>query len=172
MDRGHQMLHSKCRSQEHDRLSNGYEDCILDWCAKGRGLCRSSRRKFSKGAVDPTLFTRKEGKDILKSKSIFINQSKYDLEMVKKYRMESSDPVDTLMVERTKLDEDPQRIPADPTRYRSMDGSLMYLTSSDLVFVICMCAWYQAKPTEKHLIAVKRVFQYLKGTVETRRGVE
>ncbi|GKE85986.1 hypothetical protein Tco_1559728 [Tanacetum coccineum] len=127
---------------------------------------------FSKGVVDPALFTRKEGKDILKSKSIFINQSKYDLEMVKKYEMESSDPVDTLMVERTKLDEDPQRIPADLTRYRSMVDSLMYLTSSDLVFVICMCAWYQAKPTEKYLIAVKRIFWYLKGTVETRRGVE
>ncbi|GJS41064.1 hypothetical protein Tco_0566107 [Tanacetum coccineum] len=48
-----------------------------------------------------------------------------------------------------------------------MIGSLMYLTSSrpDLVSAICMCAWYQAKPTEKHLHAVKRIFQYLRGTI-------
>ncbi|GJU34637.1 retrovirus-related pol polyprotein from transposon TNT 1-94 [Tanacetum coccineum] len=77
------------------------------------------------------------------------------------------DPVDTLMVERTKLDEDLKGIPVDPTRYRVMVGSLMYLTSSkpNLVFVVCMCAWYQAKPTKKHLTTVKQVFRYLKGTI-------
>ncbi|GJT92897.1 hypothetical protein Tco_1081742 [Tanacetum coccineum] len=71
------------------------------------------------------------------------------------------------MVEITKLDEDLQGIPIDPTRYRGMVESVMYLTSSrpDLVFVVCMCARYQAKPTEKHLHAVKRVFRYLKGTI-------
>ncbi|GKA46400.1 retrovirus-related pol polyprotein from transposon TNT 1-94 [Tanacetum coccineum] len=114
--------------------------------------------KFSKGVVDPTLFTRKEGKDIL--------LTKYALEIIKKYGMESSDPVDTPMVERTKLDEDLQGTSIDPTRYRGMIGSLMYLTSSrpDLVFAVCMCARYQAKPTEKHLHAVKQIFRYLKGT--------
>ncbi|GJV08130.1 hypothetical protein Tco_1345786 [Tanacetum coccineum] len=70
------------------------------------------------------------------------------------------------MVERTKLDEDLQGIPVYPTCYHGMVGSLMYLTSSrpDLVFAVCMCARYQAKPTKKHLHAVKRVFRYLKGT--------
>ncbi|GJU75395.1 retrovirus-related pol polyprotein from transposon TNT 1-94 [Tanacetum coccineum] len=59
----------------------------------------------------------------------------------------------------SKLDEDPNGTPVDPTPYRGMFGSLMYLTVShpDLVFVVCMCARYQAKPTEKHLIAIKRV---------------
>ncbi|GJZ34042.1 retrovirus-related pol polyprotein from transposon TNT 1-94 [Tanacetum coccineum] len=77
------------------------------------------------------------------------------------------DPVDTPMVDRTKLDEVPQRIPVVPTFYRGMVGSLMYLTSSgpDLVFVACMCARYQARPTEKHLTVVKRVFWYLKRTI-------
>ncbi|GJW05619.1 hypothetical protein Tco_1568042 [Tanacetum coccineum] len=44
----------------------------------------------------------------------------------------------------------------------------MYLTSNgpDLVFAVCMCARYQAKPTEKHLHAVKRIFRYLKGTID------
>ncbi|GJW69683.1 retrovirus-related pol polyprotein from transposon TNT 1-94 [Tanacetum coccineum] len=55
----------------------------------------------------------------------------------------------------------------DPTRYRGMIGSFMYLTSNrpDLVFAVCMCARYQAKPTKKHLHAVKRIFQYLRGTI-------
>ncbi|GKF61851.1 hypothetical protein Tco_0181905, partial [Tanacetum coccineum] len=48
-----------------------------------------------------------------------------------------------------------------------MVGSLMYLTVSrpDLVFVVCMCARYQASPTKKHLEALKRVFRYLRGTI-------
>ncbi|GJT86517.1 hypothetical protein Tco_0709912 [Tanacetum coccineum] len=51
--------------------------------------------------------------------------------------------------------------------YRGMIGTLLYLTASrpDLQFAICMCARYQARPTEKHLHAVKRIFRYLKGTV-------
>ncbi|GJU06832.1 retrovirus-related pol polyprotein from transposon TNT 1-94 [Tanacetum coccineum] len=57
---------------------------------------------FSKGAVDPTLFTQKEGKDILL------------------YGMESCDPVDTAMVEKSKLDADPQGKEVDPRRYRGM----------------------------------------------------
>ncbi|GKB75227.1 retrotransposon protein, putative, ty1-copia subclass [Tanacetum coccineum] len=77
------------------------------------------------------------------------------------------DPVDTLMVEKSKLDEDTQGKAVDPTHYRGMVGTLMYLTASrpDLTFVVCMCARYQAKPTEKHLHAVKRIFKYLRGTV-------
>ncbi|GKE72830.1 hypothetical protein Tco_1534871, partial [Tanacetum coccineum] len=71
------------------------------------------------------------------------------------------------MVDRLKLDEDPLRIPVDQTRFRSMVGSLMYLTASrpNLVFAVCMCARYQASPTKKHLEALKRVFRYLKGTI-------
>ncbi|GKA77039.1 integrase, catalytic region, zinc finger, CCHC-type containing protein [Tanacetum coccineum] len=59
---------------------------------------------------------------------------------------ESSNFVDTLMVERSKLDEDPQGTQVDPTRYRSMVGSLMYLTASrpGLAFAVCMCAWTPA----------------------------
>ncbi|GKD77134.1 hypothetical protein Tco_1339755 [Tanacetum coccineum] len=100
-------------------------------------------------------------------RGIFINQSKYALEMLKKYGLDQCDPVDIPMVERLKLDEDPNGTLVDPTRYRGMVGSLMYLTASrpDLVFAVCMCARYQAKPTEKHLTAVKRVFRYLKGTI-------
>ncbi|GKD02085.1 retrovirus-related pol polyprotein from transposon TNT 1-94 [Tanacetum coccineum] len=69
-------------------------------------------------------------------KGIFINQSKFALEILKKFGMDSYDPVDTPMVDRLKLDEDPLGIPVDQTRFHSMVGSLMYLTASrpDLVF--------------------------------------
>ncbi|GJZ96209.1 retrovirus-related pol polyprotein from transposon TNT 1-94 [Tanacetum coccineum] len=100
-------------------------------------------------------------------RGIFINQSKYANEILKKFDLHKSDPVDTPMVERTKLDEDLSGTPVDQTKYRSMIGSLMYLTASrpDLVFVVCMCARYQSRPTKKHLEAVKRVFRYLQGTI-------
>ncbi|GJS96493.1 hypothetical protein Tco_0803461 [Tanacetum coccineum] len=57
--------------------------------------------------------------------------------------------------------------PIDDTHYRGMIGSLMYLTSSrpNLIYAVCLCARYQAKPTEKHLNAVKRIFRYLNGTI-------
>ncbi|GKE98924.1 retrovirus-related pol polyprotein from transposon TNT 1-94, partial [Tanacetum coccineum] len=73
-------------------------------------------------------------------KGIFINQLKFALEILKKFGMDSCDPVDTPMVDRLKLDEDPLGIPVDQTRFRSMVGTLMYLTTSrpDLVFAICM----------------------------------
>nr|GEV37612.1 hypothetical protein [Tanacetum cinerariifolium] len=108
-------------------------------------------QEFSKGAVDPILFTRKAGRDILL-----------------KYGMLSSDPIDTPMVDKSKRDEDLQGKPFDPTHYHGMIGSLMYLTSirPDLVFAVCMCACYQSKPIEKHLHAVNRIFRYLKETID------
>ncbi|GJR39998.1 retrovirus-related pol polyprotein from transposon TNT 1-94 [Tanacetum coccineum] len=63
-------------------------------------------------------------------RGIFINQSKYALESLKKYGMESSDPVDTPMVEKSKLDEDTQGKAVDPTHYHGMVGTLMYLTAN------------------------------------------
>ncbi|GKB96387.1 retrovirus-related pol polyprotein from transposon TNT 1-94, partial [Tanacetum coccineum] len=112
-------------------------------------------QEFSKGTISQS------------PRGIFINQSKYALESLKKYGMESSDPVDTPMVEKSKLDEDIQGKAVDPTHCRGMIGTLMYLIASrpDLTFVVYMCARYQAKPTEKHLQAVKRIFKYLRGTV-------
>ncbi|GKB37284.1 retrovirus-related pol polyprotein from transposon TNT 1-94 [Tanacetum coccineum] len=142
-------------------------------------------QEFSKGTVDPTLFIRRQGKDILlvqiyvddiifasttpelcdqfskimcskfkmsmigktlfflglqisqSPRGIFINQSKYALESLRKYGMESCDPVDTPMVEKSKPDEDTQGKAVDPTHYRGMIGTLMYLTASrlDLTFV-------------------------------------
>ncbi|GJR52421.1 retrovirus-related pol polyprotein from transposon TNT 1-94 [Tanacetum coccineum] len=96
---------------------------------------------FSKGSVDPTLFICRDGKELL----LWILP----------------------MVEKSKLDEDKEGKVVDPSHYRGMIGTLLYLTASrpDLQFAICMCARYQARPTEKHLNTVKRIFRYLKGTV-------
>ncbi|GKC28079.1 retrovirus-related pol polyprotein from transposon TNT 1-94, partial [Tanacetum coccineum] len=71
-------------------------------------------------------------------RGIFINQSKYAKEILKKFDLHNSDAVDTPMVDRTKLDEDLIGIPVDQTRYRGMIGYLMYLTTSrpDLVFAV------------------------------------
>nr|GEY82761.1 hypothetical protein [Tanacetum cinerariifolium] len=100
-------------------------------------------------------------------RGIFISQSKYALESLKKYGFKSCDLVDTPMVEKSKLDEDKEGKVVDPSHYRGMIGTLLYLTASrpDLQFAICMCALYQARPTEKHVHAVKRIFRYLRGTV-------
>nr|GEU57963.1 retrovirus-related Pol polyprotein from transposon TNT 1-94 [Tanacetum cinerariifolium] len=100
---------------------------------------------------------------------IFINQSNYVLEILKNYGVKSCDPVGTPMEIKDKLDLDQNGTPVDATKYRSMIGALMYLTSSrpDIVHATCLCARYQAKPTEKHLKEVKRIFLYLRGTVNT-----
>ncbi|GJY68571.1 retrovirus-related pol polyprotein from transposon TNT 1-94 [Tanacetum coccineum] len=88
---------------------------------------------FSKGLVDPTLFIRREGKELLlisqSPKGIFINQSKYALKSLKKYGFDSCDPVDTPMVEKSKLDEDKEGKAVDPSHYRGMIGTLLYLTA-------------------------------------------
>ncbi|GJS05170.1 retrovirus-related pol polyprotein from transposon TNT 1-94 [Tanacetum coccineum] len=128
-------------------------------------------QQFSKGAVDPTLFTRHAGSDILlmtnkfkmsmmgkmsfflglqisqSPRGIFINQSKYAYEIVKKYGLHSTDSVDIPMIENKKLDEDLQGKPVDATLYCGMIGSLMYLTSSrpNLNYVVCLCARWSSK---------------------------
>ncbi|GJU14549.1 retrovirus-related pol polyprotein from transposon TNT 1-94 [Tanacetum coccineum] len=75
-------------------------------------------------------------------RGIFINQSKYTLESLKKYGFDSCNPVDTLMVEKSKLDKDTKGKAIDPSHYCGMIGTLLYLTASrpDLQFAICMCA--------------------------------
>nr|GEW37603.1 retrovirus-related Pol polyprotein from transposon TNT 1-94 [Tanacetum cinerariifolium] len=116
---------------------------------------------FFKGTIDPTLFIRRFQDDIL--------VSKYVLEILKKYGLESCDPVGTPMEIKDKLDLDQNGTPVDATKYQSMIGALMYMKSSrpDIVHATCLCARYQVKPTQKHLKEVKRIFCYLQGTVNT-----
>nr|GEX46440.1 hypothetical protein [Tanacetum cinerariifolium] len=99
-------------------------------------------------------------------KRLKFHLAKFD-NMVKIRTTPNARTEDTPMVEKSKLDEDLHGKPVDATQYRGMIGSPMYLTSSrpNLIYVVCLCARYQAKPTEKHLNAVKRIFRYLKGTI-------
>ncbi|GJZ68643.1 retrovirus-related pol polyprotein from transposon TNT 1-94 [Tanacetum coccineum] len=123
------------------------------------GVCRYAVKfKMSDDGVYVILF--RDYKISQSPRGIFINQSKYAFEIVKKYGMLSSNSVDTPMVVKSKLDEDLQGTPIYDTLYRGMIGSLMYLTFSrpDLIYAVCLCARYQAKPTEKHLNAVKWIF--------------
>nr|GEV65260.1 uncharacterized mitochondrial protein AtMg00810-like [Tanacetum cinerariifolium] len=154
------------------KLKNAYvykEEKRLLYVKRNKAI--SLGKDFSKGLVDPTLFIRRNGNELLlisqNPRGIFINQSKYALESLNKYDFESCDPVDTPMVEKSKLDEDKEGKAVDPSHYRGMIGTLLYLTASRhyLQFVICMCARYQARPTEKHVHAVKRIFRYIHGTV-------
>ncbi|GJX30569.1 retrovirus-related pol polyprotein from transposon TNT 1-94 [Tanacetum coccineum] len=121
---------------------------------------------FSKGAVDPTLFTRKVGNDLL-GVQIYVDDiicastnnalcNEFANQMTTKFKMSmmgadvilfrianfSNDSVDTPMVENNKLDEDLQGTPVDATLYYGMIGSLMYLTSNrlDLIYAVCLCA--------------------------------
>ncbi|KAK2986666.1 hypothetical protein RJ640_010122 [Escallonia rubra] len=68
--------------------------------------------------------------------------------------------------EKDKLDKDEKGKDVDIKRYRGMIGSLIYLTSSrpDIMFSVCLFARFQACPKESHLVAVKRILRYLKGT--------
>ncbi|GJS08023.1 retrovirus-related pol polyprotein from transposon TNT 1-94 [Tanacetum coccineum] len=99
-------------------------------------------------------------------RGIFINQAKYAQEILKKHGMTSCDSIGTPMATKH-LDADLSGTPVDQTKYRSMVGALMYLTASrpDIVHATCYCARYQAKLTEKHLTAVKRIFRYLKDSI-------
>ncbi|KAJ9551210.1 hypothetical protein OSB04_015255 [Centaurea solstitialis] len=101
------------------------------------------------------------------SAGIFINQAKYIKDILKKYNLENAKIMKTPMSPSCALDSDPDGTAVDVTTYRGMIGSLMYLTASrpDIMFSTCLCARYQSKPKVSHLKAVKRIFRYLKGTV-------
>nr|GEX22912.1 hypothetical protein [Tanacetum cinerariifolium] len=81
-----------------------------------------------------------------------LKKALYGLKQALRVCFESCDPVDTPMVKKSKLDEDKQGKAVDPSHYHGMIGTLLYLIASrpDLQFAICMCARYQAQPTEKH----------------------
>jgi hypothetical protein len=101
-----------------------------------------------------------------KADGIFICQAKYVKELLKKFNLEDSSPAKTPISTSTKLDLDPKGKKVDSSAYRGMVGSLLYLTASrpDIMFATCLCARFQADPKESHLIAIKRIFRYLKGT--------
>ncbi|GJS55029.1 putative ribonuclease H-like domain-containing protein [Tanacetum coccineum] len=100
-----------------------------------------------------------------KKDGIFISQDKYVAEILKKFRFTEVKTASTPMETQKPLLKDEDGEEVDVHMYRSMIGSLMYLTSSrpDIMFAVCACARYQVNPKVSHLHAMKRIFRYLKG---------
>ncbi|GKA74674.1 hypothetical protein Tco_0780976 [Tanacetum coccineum] len=100
-----------------------------------------------------------------KEDGMFISQDKYVTEILKKFGFTDVKTASTPMETQKALLKDEDGEEVDVHLYRSMIGSLMYLTSSrpDIMFTVCDCARYQVNPKASHLHAVKRIFRYLKG---------
>ncbi|GJW70472.1 putative ribonuclease H-like domain-containing protein [Tanacetum coccineum] len=96
---------------------------------------------------------------------IFISQDKYVAEILRKFNYTNVKTASTPVDLERPLIKDGDAEDVDVHLYRSMIGSLMYLTSSrpDIMFVVCACARFQVTPKTSHLLAVKRIFRYLKG---------
>nr|GEY79742.1 putative ribonuclease H-like domain-containing protein [Tanacetum cinerariifolium] len=113
--------------------------------------------------------TQEEGIDYeevkQKKDGVFISQDKYVAEILKKFRLSKGKSASTPIDAEKPLLKDSDGEDVDVHTYRSMIGSLMYLTSSrqDIMFAVCVCARFQVTPKVSHLNAVKRIFRYLKG---------
>nr|GEW77455.1 hypothetical protein [Tanacetum cinerariifolium] len=132
------------------------------------GLKQAPRAWYDELSKFLTLKGFTKGLQIYQSPSgIFINQAKYTLEILHKHGMDKGQSIGTPIATKPKLDADLSGNPIDQTNYGSKIGSLMYLTSSrpDIVQAVCFCARYQSRPTKKHLKEVKRIFRYLRGTI-------
>ena len=99
---------------------------------------------------------------------IFLSQSKYAKNLVKKFGLESDSSVRTPISLNVKLIVDLLGKSVDPSLYRSMIGSLLYLTASrlDISYSVGVFARYQANPKESHMIALKRIIKYVKTIAE------
>ncbi|XP_012855578.1 PREDICTED: uncharacterized protein LOC105974958 [Erythranthe guttata] len=102
---------------------------------------------------------------------VFISQSKYAKNVVSKFGLQKAKPLTTPMTSIEKLGRDCDGTDDDSTLYRSLIGSLFYLSANryDIRFRVGICARYQASPKESHLSAVKRIIRYVSGTPELRK---
>jgi hypothetical protein len=98
----------------------------------------------------------------------FVHQAKYMKDIIKKFNMTELKPVSTSMNSAASLGPDEDGEAMDQREYKSMIGSLLYLTAtwSDIQFVVGPCARFQASPHSSHRTAVQWIFRYLKHTPE------
>jgi transposase InsO family protein len=96
----------------------------------------------------------------------FVHQGKYTIDVLKKFDMADAKPISTPIPTSAALDADEDGESVDQKEYRSMIGSLLYLTATrpDIHFVVCLCARFQASPRTSHRQAVKRIMRYLRFT--------
>ena len=99
---------------------------------------------------------------------IYINQAEYTRNIVKRYGLEKAAYARTPMATNTKLGNDLSGQSVDITLYKSMIGSLLYLTASclDIAFSVSVCARFQSNPKGSHLNAVKRIIKYVSGSCD------
>nr|GEX00815.1 hypothetical protein [Tanacetum cinerariifolium] len=133
-----------------------------------KALCQSFEKlmkgKFHMSSMGELTFFL--GLQVKKKKDgIFISQDKYVAEILKKFRLSERKLASTLIDAEKPLLKVSNGEYVDVHTYRSMIGSLMYLTSlrPDIMFAVCACAQFQVTPKVSHLNAVKRIFRYLKG---------
>ncbi|CAM8882852.1 unnamed protein product [Rhodiola kirilowii] len=105
---------------------------------------------------------------IQKDDGIFISQSKYAKNLIKKFDLEKASHKRTPAATHLKITKDDAGTKVDQTMYRSTIGSLLYLTTSrhDIAYAVGICARYQADPKESHLLQLKRIIKYVCGTVD------
>ncbi|GJX29558.1 putative ribonuclease H-like domain-containing protein [Tanacetum coccineum] len=121
------------------------------------------------GALYETLFIKKDKGDILlvkqKDDGIFISPDKYVADILKMFDFVTMKTKSTPIETNKAFFKDEEAEDVDVHLYRSMIGSLMYLTTSrsDIMFAVCACARFQVTLKVSHLHAVKRIFRYLKG---------
>ncbi|GJY56353.1 retrovirus-related pol polyprotein from transposon TNT 1-94 [Tanacetum coccineum] len=123
--------------------------------------------RFQRGQIDKNLFIKRDkGLQVKQNKDgIFISQDKYATEILKKFGFTDVKTASTPMEAQNPLLDDEYGEEVDVHLYRSMIGSLMYLTflRPTMMFAVCACARYQVNPKVSHLHVVKRIFRYLKG---------
>ncbi|KAJ9566632.1 hypothetical protein OSB04_002598 [Centaurea solstitialis] len=124
---------------------------------------------FYKGKIDFTFFIKTKGNDILLVQiyvdEIIFGSTNSDMCTWFSNLMTTRTSTPT-MASGTLIGANPKRKPVDQKTYRAIIGSLLYLTASmaDIMFATCFCARFQANPKESHMMAVKRILRYLKGT--------
>ncbi|GJS38474.1 putative ribonuclease H-like domain-containing protein [Tanacetum coccineum] len=147
-----------------------YVDDIIFGSTK-KSLCtefeKMMHKKFQMSSMgELTFFLGLQVKQ--KEDGIFISQDKYVTEILKKFGFTDVKTASTPMETQKLLLKDEDGEEVDVHLYRSMIGSLMYLTSlrPDIMFAVCACVRYQVNPKVSHLHAVKMIFRYLKGQLK------
>ncbi|GJT67612.1 putative ribonuclease H-like domain-containing protein [Tanacetum coccineum] len=155
------------RDKKDIMLVQVYVDDIIfgstkkSWCDEFEALMKSRFQMSSMGEL--TFFLGLQVKQ--NKEGIFISQDKYVAEILKKFDLVSVKTAITPMETKVALTKDEEAVDVDVHLYRSMIGSLMYLTASrpDIMYAVCVCSRFQVTPKTSHLNAVKRIFKYLKG---------
>ncbi|GKB06354.1 putative ribonuclease H-like domain-containing protein [Tanacetum coccineum] len=131
------------------------------WCDEFEALMKSRFQMSSMGEL--TFFLGLQVKQ--KEDGIFISQDKYVAKILKKFDFANVKTASTPIETQKPLTKDEEATDVDVHLYRSMIGSLMYLTTSrpDIMFAVIACSRFQITPKTSHLNAVKRIFRYLKG---------